>query len=262
MKLRVIVLLMLMLPMWALAEPIADEDTAPAQLRSVSSEAEAAAFVIYPPEDGLAGVERGFIRYITQDSASDSYFRQGYWLGGEPGSALDLTLKEGRYSRPYAFHVGNMCTRASYSMALSYLGIDITPGGMSAIIGRRDLDPPYDEVSEMMGVERVSYSSHVFNTMVENYLTDPSYSPVYVYLRKPNGQDHALLVIGALPETSRFIILDPSPMWLRGEPYRIYMMAFNKTRYEVVNCTFRQEFIGSTILQLYQWRLPEEQAAQ
>lgn len=261
MRNRIAVLLMiLMLPLWALAEPETKE--APAQLRSVSSEAEAAAFILYPPEDGLAGVKQGFIRYITQAGPSDSAFREDYWLGGEPGSALDLTQKEGRFGRVYAFHAGNMCTRASYSMALSYLGIDVTPGAMSAMTGQRDLDPPYDEISEMVGVERVSYSSHVFNTMVENYLTDPSYSPVYVYLRKPTGQEHALLVIGALPETSRFIVLDPSPVWLHGEPYRIYMMAFNKTRYEVVNATFRKEFVGSTVLALYQWRLPADETAQ
>ena len=95
--------------------------------------------------------------------------------------------------------------------------------------------------------------------MVENYLTDPSYSPVYVYIRKPDGQDHALLIIAKLPETSRYLVLDPSGMWLFGQQHRVYMMAFNKTRVEVVNSTFRYEYAGLQVLQVYQWRLlPQE----
>lgn len=261
MKRRIIVLLLILLPLYACAEDAA-ESSLPGQLRESSSEEQAESFVVYPPKEDVAGVQRGLIRYISQDRASDPAFRDAYWLGGEPGSALDLTQKEGRFGRKYAFHVGNMCTRASYSMALSYLGVDVTPGAMSAMTGQRDLDPPYDEISAMAGVERVSYASHVFNTMMENYLADPDYSPVYLYLRKPTGQEHALLVIAALPQTSRFVVLDPSPIWMHGKPYHLYMIALNKTRYEVVNSTFRQELVGSTVLQLYQWRLPAEETAE
>jgi len=39
------------------------------------------------------------------------------------------------------------------------------------------------------------------------------------------------------------------------------MMSFNKTRVEVVNSTFRDEFAGSKVLQLYQWRLVETEEA-
>lgn len=235
---------------------------APDALRSAVTAEEAEAFLLYPPEDGLADVEAGYIRLVSQHRAGDPAFRDGYWLGGEAGGDLDLTLQKNRYGHVYTFHVGNMCTRAAYSMALSYLGADVTPGSMSAMTGRRNLDPPYSSVSAMVGVEMVQPRAHVFDTMVENYLTDPSYSPVYVYIRKPDGQDHALLIIGKLPETSQYLVLDPSGMWLRGEQHRIYMMAFNKTRAKVVNSTFRTDYAGSTVLQLYQWRLvPEEEAA-
>ena len=232
----------------------------PASLRTATSVEEASAFIMYPPEDdGVTGVQAGWIRLISQHRMNDPTFRRGYWLGGEEGSVLDLTLQENRYGHVYTFHAGNMCTRAAYSMALSYLGVDVTPGLMSAMTGQRDLNPPYSEVSDMLGVELVQPRNHVFNTMVENYLSDPTYSPVYVYIRKPDGQDHALLIIAALPEKSRFLVLDPSGMWLHGEQHRIYMMSFNKTRAEVVNSTFRSDYAGSRVLQLYQWRLiPQE----
>jgi len=257
-------LMLLMLAAFLLTPAAAettDVPTAPAELRLTASVEEADAFILYPPEDGVAGVQPGYIRLIAQHRANDPHFREAYWLGGEPGSVLDLTLQKNRYGHVYTFHAGNMCTRAAYSMALSYLGVDVTPGSMSAMTGERDLNPPYGKISAELGVELVQPTRHVFNTMVENYLTDPSYSPVYVYIRKPDGQDHALLIIAALPEKSRFLVLDTSGMWLNGVQHRIYMMSFNKTRVEVVNSTFRDEFAGSKVLQLYQWRLVETEEA-
>lgn len=238
----------------------AEDADLPSSLRECDTVEEADAFLLYPPVGGIASVIPGYIRLVPQHRAGDPAFREEYWLGGEKGSDLDLTLQENRYGHVYNFHAGNMCTRAAYSMALSYLGVDMTPGAMSAMTGKRDLNPPYSAVSEMVGVERVKPSSHVFDTMVENYLSDPSYSPVYVYIRKPDGQDHALLVIAKLPEKSRYLVLDPSGMWLNGQQYRIYMMSFNKTRSQVVNSTFRSDYAGSKVLALYQWRLIPQNA--
>ena len=249
-----LILLLLLLCCPALAED------APASLRECDALEEAEAFLLYPPEDGISDVEAGYIRLVSQHSATDPMFRDEYWLGGEAGSVLDLTLETNRYGHVYTFHAGNMCTRAVYSMALSYLGVDVTPGDMSAMTGSRDINPPYNTISEMVGVELVEPAAYVFDTMVENYLTDPTYSPVYVYIRKPDGKDHALLVIAKLPEQSRYLVLDPSGMWLNGQQHRIYMMSFNKTRQQVVNSTFRDEYAGSKVLQLYQWRLVPQDA--
>lgn len=253
-RLFLCLLALMMLPLWVLAE---DASEAPS-LRTASSIEEAAQFVLYPSGDGPSSVEAGYIRYIAQRKVSDEHFRPDYWIGDEPGGLLDLTLSENKYGHEYTFHVGNMCTRAAYSMALSYLGIDMTPGQMSALTGERQMNPPYDEISALVSVERAEYKSHVFNTMMENYLSDPSYSPVYLYLRRPNGVDHAVLVIAALPETSRFVVVDPSMTMLNNEPVRVYMMALNKTRQEIVNSTFRYDFMGSKVLALYQWRLVEQ----
>lgn len=251
--LTVLLACLLAFPAFAAAEEAALPE-APASLPAASSVDEVMHFLRYPPENETDSVQAGYIRYISQHRGNDAHFREAYWLGGEAGSDLDLTLKENRYGHQYTFYCSTMCTRAAYSMALSYLGVDVTPGGMSAMTGKRNINPPYDGISAELGVERVEPTKHVFNTMVDNYLTDPSYSPVYVYLRKPDGQDHALLVVAALPEKSRYLVVDPAGMWADGVDYRVYMMSFNKTRQQVVNSTFRDEYAGSKVMQLYQWR--------
>ena len=250
---RIVLLLLLLFVIPAFAE----EDF-PAELRFCDTIEEAGVFLMHPPEDGISGVEAGYIRLIAQHRAGDDAYRAEYWLGGEPDSTLDLNLQQNRYGHVYTFHAGNMCTRAAYSMALSYIGVDATPGAMSLMTGKRDMNPPYVTVSGMVGVELVQPKSHVFDTMMENYMTDPTYTPVYVYIRRPDGQDHALLVIGKLPQAGRYLVLDPSGMWAFGHQHRIYMMSFNKTRSQVVNSTFREEFAGSKVLALYQWRLIPE----
>ena len=247
--------LLLCMPL-ALASGAMGEE-APLTLRECTTFEEAEAFLLYPPEGDICGVQAGYIRIVAQHSAGDAAFRAAYWRGGEAGDELDLTMQANRYGHIYNFHAGTMCTRAAYSMALSYLGVDMTPGAMSAVTGRRDLDPPYTVITEMVGVERVEPKAYVFDTMVENYLTDPSCSPVYVYLRKPDGQEHALLIIGKMEQTGRYIVLDPSTMWAKGVQYRVYMMSFNKNRSQVLNSTFRDEFAGSQVLALYQWRRVE-----
>lgn len=243
-----------------LSAALAEE--APLTLRTASSVAEVKQFLLLPPEDGIAEAKPGYIRYISQSQKNDTSFRKAYWLGGEEGSVLDLTLTE-RFEHKFDFHTGVMCTRAAYSMALSVLGIDMSPGEMSAVTGRRNLYEPYDEISELVGVERVEVKSARFNTMVKNYLTDDHYSPVYLYFRKPNGTNHALLVVGFDPSTSRYLVVDSSPYWVKGEPYRVFFIALNKARTKIINSTFREELVDSTVLQVLQWRLldpPAEEA--
>lgn len=257
-------MLVLMLLLAFLLPACAEETSAPlTDLRAALTAEEAEHFLLYPPEDGLSGVQAGYIRLVSQHKANDPFFREEYWMGGDPDSDLNLNRQKSINSYVYPFHAGNMCTRAVYSMALSYLGVDATPGDMSAMTGLRNLDPPYDEISAMVGVERVQPRSNLFDNMVNNYLSDSSYSPVYVHIRKPNGTDHALLVIAKLPEPSRYLVLDPSGMWLHGQQVRIYTMVFNFSREEVINSTFREEYAGSQVMQVFQWRLlPEEESAE
>ena len=233
----------------------------PSSLRQATSVEAVEQFLRFPEGEEAPAVEAGYIRYIAQNEKKDPLFFKPYWLGGEEGSELDLTVKK-RNGYEYGFHAGTMCTRAAYSMAMSYLGIDVTPGAMSAITGKRHIDEPYDEFSALLGVERVTVSSKVFNTYMQNYLTDSSYSPVYLYIQKPSGQYHALLVVGFIPELSRYLVVDSSPYYVDDVPHRVYFISLNKNRTEIINSTFKWELKGSKVLQLYQWRRLDETSAE
>ncbi|MDD6050598.1 MAG: hypothetical protein PUC00_04930 [Clostridiales bacterium] len=246
---------LLMLPVLALGEGIPQAPSRP--LRAVTTAGEVEAFLLMPEEDSLADVKRGYIRYISQNEWKDELFRAEYWLGGERGSVLDLTIRE-RYGVKFDFYAGNMCSRAAYAMAVSYLGVDVTPGGMSAMLQTRNLYEPYDNVSSLVGVERVDADRNAFNRLMENYLTDDSYSPVYVYFRRPNGTCHAVLVVAAMPDAGRYLVVDSNPPSLQGQLKRVYFISFNKARTRIINSTFRQSLAGSTVLQLCQWHLPED----
>lgn len=238
----------------------AAEDT-PQTLRTVTSIEEATQFLLLPAEeDVICDVLPGHIRYVSQLEERDPAFRTAYWYSTDEDALFDLT-REDRNGYDFGFHVKVMCTRAAYSMALSYLGINMTPGAMSAVTGERNLDVPYDMISALVGVERVVPEANVFNTMMDSYLTDEHYSPVYLYIQKPNGTYHALLVIGYMPDTHRYIVVDSNPYYAYNEPYRVYFISLNTMRTQIINSTFRKELAGSKVLQLYQWRLTEDASA-
>lgn len=211
-----------------------------------------------PGEDALpADVERGTVRYISQDTQKDPFFCADYWLGGEPGGELDLTLEEGSEHKPYQYYARNMCTRAVYSMALSYLGIDLTPGGMSAMTGNRIVNAPYDETTDMLPeLERVTYTSDAFARMFEAYQSDTSYSPVYLQFLRSNGSTHAVLVV-ARREDGRYIVIDPKYREVNREVVRVYTIALNRDHQFIFASDFRSEQYGSRLLTCCQWRLVE-----
>ncbi|MCH5286535.1 MAG: hypothetical protein J1E43_03865 [Christensenellaceae bacterium] len=217
------------------------------------------ALVLYPTDDMQpVGVERGLIRYISQDTRKPG-FCADYWLGGEPGSELDLTLEEGPFRRPYQYYARNMCTRAVYAMALSYLGIDLTPGGMSAMTQKRVVDAPYDETTDLLPeFERVTFSADVFQQMYEAYQSDPNCSPVYLYFRRPSGSTHAVLVV-ARREDGRYIVIDPKYREANGRPIHVYTISLNKYGQKITGSDFRSEQYGSTVLGCFQWRLTEKE---
>lgn len=258
-RLMMLLALLILLPTLILAEETPQPEP-PLSLRTATTAEEVAQFLLLPPKYSMNSVRRGYIRYIGQNQKRDDAFRKKYWLGGEEGSVLDLTLTE-RHGVKFDFHAGVMCSRAVYSMAMSYLGLDITPGDMSAMMNSRNLDEPYDMISWKIGVERVTADSHVFNTMMENYLTDDSYSPVYLYFRRPNGSCHSVLVVARNPETGRFLVVDSNPIQSGGKLYRIYFISLNKARTQIINSTFNKELKGSEVLQIYQWRLIDDAPA-
>ncbi len=259
-RLLACLMLLMLLPCFVLGEET--EADLPLTLRDATSAEEVEQFLLMPSKYNLAGVQRGYIRYIGQNQERDDAFRTGYWLGGEEGTALDLTRKTRWSGEPYTFYAGNMCSRAVYSMALSYLGIDMTPGDMSRMMNSRNLDEPYDIISWKVGVERVPASADAFNTMMANYMSDDSYSPVYLYFRKPNGSTHAVLVVATIPEKSRYLVVDVNPPQSGGKLYRVYFISLNKKRDQIVNSTFYELLKGSSVLQLHQWRLIETPVAE
>lgn len=219
---------------------------------------EAEALLTYPEDGQPADVAPGFIRYISQDQGKDDLFCEAYWLGGEPGSLLDLTVETASDGKAYLYHAATMCTRAVYAMALSYLGVDVTPGGMSAMLNQRDIDPPYTEITALLPqVEQAIYKRSAFRTMWESYLSDARCSPIYMYFERPNGAPHAVLLVGKR-EDGRYIVVDPGYHEIDGAPARVYTLSLNRNRTEILNSDFRTEQAGSRILGFCQWRLTEE----
>ena len=249
-----LLLLILLLPTLVLCE----ETAAPQRLPNAATAEAVEEFLLLPSKYSTNSVEKGYIRYISQNSETDDAFRKRYWLGGDEGSVLDLTLTE-RQGVKYAFHTGNMCSRAVYSMALSYLGIDMTPGDMSAMMHSRNLDEPYDMISWKLGLERISSREMRFNDMFDNYVNDDSYSPVYLYFRRPNGSCHSVLVVAREPDTGRFLVVDANAQRTGGKLYRVYFISLDKSRTKIINSTFRNALVGSEVLQVYQWHLLENE---
>lgn len=231
-----------------------------ASLASCTSVEQVLSFLDIPAadEDGVVQplpVREGALRYIAQGDEVDPLFCAAYWQGGEPGDELDLTLEMDSRRKPYRYYARTMCTRAAYSMILSYFGVDVTPGAMSALMGQRDLDEPYDQVTALVpGVTRGSVATQRFDLMWENYQRDPAvYSPVYLYVRKPNGTPHALLVVAATGKPSEYIVVDPAYHVLDGQSTPVYTIAFNRNRKEIMHSTFYRELAGSKVKWFYQW---------
>lgn len=253
--------LLCLLAILCLLAPLASAEE-PLSLPACQTVEEVEALLLLPDEEMQPmAVQRGLVRYIAQDSVKDPGFCPEYWYGGEPGSELDLTVEisklKGHFNEPYTYYARNMCTRAVYSMALSYLGIDLTPGAMSAMLNKRDISMPYDEVTELLPeIESVSFSQPVFDSMFEAYQADSSYSPVYLYIRRENGTPHCLLVV-AQREDGHYIVVDPKYHDIEGESKPVYTIALNQTHQFIVTSDFRAEHAKSKIIRCCQWRLVE-----
>ncbi|MBQ9251874.1 MAG: hypothetical protein IJ188_04475 [Clostridia bacterium] len=120
-------------------------------------------------------VEAGKIRYIAQDP-KDKLFVKGYWFSG----AFDL--------RPVA---NQKCSRAVFSMALSWLGIDCSPIRMSELVRSKEIEYTYDRVCEKIGgVQRLSGD---LETLWAAYQAGEA-SPVSLHFEYEGGM-HALLLV-------------------------------------------------------------------
>ena len=147
----------------------------PAVIESLNQLAEARALV-----DGIGRKEpipatEGRVRYIAQTKTDRDYVRE-YWMNP------DCDLRE---------LSGTMCTRAVYSMALGWLGVDCTPVDMSVLVKSRSIHFTYDQVSDALG--NVTRVDEDLETMWAEYEAGRA-SPLmlhYVY----NGGEHAVLLV-------------------------------------------------------------------
>lgn len=231
--------------------PLAAQAEEPLTLLNADTVEEVNQLVLLPQGDELPAPEAGKIRYISLNT-TDAAFRRSAWVNDR----YDLTTKAGGYKAD----MRNMHNRAVYCMALSYLGVDVTPVMMSELAGARDVTAPYDAVTTQLGVklERVEPKAHVFDTMVENYLTDPSYSPVMCTFRTKAGEVYTVLIVAYIPSTGGFIICDAAAPRLGGQTLHAYKMAWHIVRRFVLSSAFYDKFYESEVIALYQWRLVEE----
>lgn len=211
-------------------------------------------FVLLPEGEELPAPQSGTIRFISLN-AKDEAFRESAWKSDR----YNLMVKSDAKGNTYRADYNNMHSRAVYCMALSYLGVDVTPVMMSELVNARDVNAPYDGVTAQFGnIERVEPKAYVFDTMVENYLSDSSYSPVFCQIRKPNGALHTVLIVAYIPSTGGFIICDPAAPKLNGETLHSYKMAWHVMRQAVLSSAFYDAFYESEVVALYQWRLVED----
>ena len=250
---------LLLCTLWLLCASARAEGAASLPLCTTQEEVEAwIDFGLEEEDDGIPSakpVAAGRVRHIAQDIAEDPTFIGWYWLGGEEGSRLDLTQRTYGVGQQYKYYCGNMCTRAVYSMALSYLGIDCTPGDMSALMGVRDLEEPYDKVTEALGVlERVTFSQFIFDQMYAQYEQDSTYSPVYLYFRKDTGAAHALLIVARTEKENGFWVVDPAGNSKDGGKVHVFRIRFNTVKKKIIASTF-DKYVDGTVVCFCQWRL-------
>ena len=127
-------------------------------------------------EGSAVPAEEGKIRFVAQDPADPSFVRD-YWLSKK------YDLRDSANQK---------CSRAVFSMALSYLGIDCTPVRMSEMLWGEDILSTFDPVCEKLGgVERVTGD---LETLWAAYEAGEA-SPVLLHFTYDGGM-HALLVAG------------------------------------------------------------------
>ena len=239
---RLLALLMLI----CLCVPALAEDLT---LTAADTVEEVTSFIDLPDTEAIPVARAGRIRFVSLN-ARDAAFHKDLWADEQ----YDLTVK-GSYRADYR----NMHDRAVYSMALSYLGVDVSPVMMSQLAGSRDVSAPFDSVTaQLPGVERVEYKAHLFDSAVENYLNDPAYSPVFVKVRRPEGSLHTVMVVGYIPSTGGFIICDPAAPAKDGVNLHAYKMAWHVVRQVVLASDFWDMFYASQVVDVYQWRLVSE----
>ncbi|MCR4877170.1 MAG: hypothetical protein K5922_08360 [Clostridiales bacterium] len=191
-------------------------------------------------------VERGKIRYVSQDPEENLFVRE-YWFSG----AFDL--------RPTA---KQKCTRACLSMALSWFGIDCTPIRMSEMLKSREIFYTYDQVCEKLGnVIRVQGD---LETLWADYQAGEG-SPVLIHFDYDEGMHAVLLVARDEEDPELFYGINAGqranttahPDGMRRDPVLPILIEKGETGQRIQSPLLKR-YHKAVIDEIWQWKLTSE----
>ena len=139
-----------------------------------------------------SGVKTGTVRYICQVPAYTDLFCPEYW-----GS--------------YVGYANHECFTACISMALSYLGIDATPGALGDYwLNRGHYGTPFATTPDDVAFSGATYSKVSLAEAIARYVGgEGSYSPPIIHLNGYSANGHYVMIIGQVSATE-YRVLDPA----------------------------------------------------
>lgn len=139
-----------------------------------------------------SGVKAGTVRYISQVPSYTDQFCADYW-----GS--------------YVGYANHECFTACISMALSYLGIDATPGALGDYWrSRGHYGAPFATTPEDVGFCGATYYKTSLAEAISRYVGgEGNYSPPIIHLDSYSANGHYVMIIGQVSATE-YRVLDPA----------------------------------------------------
>mgnify|MGYP002469959953 CR=1 FL=1 len=139
-----------------------------------------------------ADVKTGTVRYVCQVPAYTDLFCPEYW---------------GSYTN-YANHE---CFTACISMALSYLGLDATPGALGDYwLSRGHYGAPFATTPDDVAFSGATYSKVSLAEAIARYVGgEGSYSPPIIHLNGYSANGHYVMIIGQ-DSATEYRVLDPA----------------------------------------------------
>ena len=139
-----------------------------------------------------SGVKAGTVRYISQVPSYTDQFCADYW-----GS--------------YVGYANHECFTACISMALSYLGIDATPGALGDYWrSRGHYGTPFATTPEDVGFCGATYYKTSLAEAISRYVGgEGNYSPPIIHLDSYSANGHYVMIIGQVSATE-YRVLDPA----------------------------------------------------
>lgn len=190
-------------------------------------------------------VKAGKIRFVSQFKNDRSFVKKYWWSG-----SYNLISK-----------ARGMCSRAVFSMALSWLGIDCTPARMSELVRAGEImDYSYDPVCEKLRVvERVDGDD--LQSLWKNYEAGFG-SPVLIHFNYEGGMHAVLLAARDEYEPTLYYAVNPA---LRTDTSKyeggmeqdvVFPLIIEDGKIgELIHSPLRTVYNKGKIDQIWQWRL-------